>query len=109
MTATVHWTADRMLRHVIPDDQPPLWRDPTATVSIIEVAVSPDWIGRSVTALEQAAGARTAYLMRFGLGMLPTASTVLQDGDQVYMLVTDDIAADVRRVAAGTPQEGRSE
>ena len=29
--------------------------------------------------------------MRFGLGTLPTASTVLQDGDQVFMLVTDDM------------------
>ena len=29
--------------------------------------------------------------MRFGMGVLPTASTVLQDGDQVFMLVTDDI------------------
>ena len=40
-------------------------------------------------------GARVAYLMRFGIGTLPTASTVLQDGDQVFMLVTDDMVAEV--------------
>ena len=33
--------------------------------------------------------------MRFGMGMLGTPSTTIQDGDQVYMLVTDDTVADV--------------
>jgi trk system potassium uptake protein TrkA len=37
--------------------------------------------------------------MRFGLGMLPTPSTVLQDGDQVFMLVTDDM---IKRVTGAT-------
>ena len=37
--------------------------------------------------------------MRFGIGTLPTASTVLQDGDQVFMLVTDDMV--------GAGHEGR--
>jgi trk system potassium uptake protein TrkA len=41
--------------------------------------------------------------MRFGLGMLPTASTVIQDGDQVFMLVTDQIAGPVAKIAAAPP------
>jgi trk system potassium uptake protein TrkA len=47
-----------------------------------------------------------AYLMRFGMGMLGTPSTTIQDGDQVYMLVTDDTVADVLDVAAGAEKEG---
>jgi trk system potassium uptake protein len=103
--ATVRWTADRMMRHLVPEGNIEIFRDPTSTVAIIEVPVHPDWVGRPLRALEEATGTRTAYLMRFGVGALPTASTVLQDGDQVFMLVTDDIAAMVTKVA-GAPPEG---
>jgi len=44
--------------------------------------------------------------MRFGIGTLTTASTVLQDGDQVFMLVTDDMAAKVTEVTGTEPAIG---
>ena len=103
--ATVRWTADRMLRHLVPEATPELFRDPTSTVSIVEVPVHPDWIGRPLRALEEASGARVAYIMRFGIGTLPTASTTVQDGDQVFMLVTDEIVAAVTKIT-GSPPEG---
>ena len=104
--ATVRWTADRMLRHLVPEGNVEIFRDPTSTVSIIEVPVHKDWIGRPLQQLEQAVGARVAYLNRFGIGTLPTASTVVQEGDQVYMLVTDDINGPVTSVAAAPPEGG---
>ena len=97
--ATVRWTADRMVRHIVPDSTAELWRDPTSVVSLIEVPVHPDWVSQPLRALEEASGGRVAYVMRFGLGMLPTTSTMIQDGDQVFMLVTDDM---VERVKAAT-------
>ena len=100
--ATVRWTSDRMLRALVPHDHMELWRDPTSTVSIVEVPVHPDWVARPVRQLEEASGARTAFIMRFGIGTLTTPSTVLQDGDQVFMLLTDDMVAEVTRVT-GTP------
>jgi trk system potassium uptake protein TrkA len=102
--ATVRWTADRMLRHLVPEGNVEIFRDPSSTVSIIEVPVHPDWIGHPLRALEEATGTRTAYLVRFGVGMLPTASTVLQDGDQVFMVVTDELAASVVKVAGAAPE-----
>ena len=105
--ATVRWTADRMVRHLVPEGNVEIFRDPTSTVSIIEVPVHDDWIGRPLRLLEEATGARTAYLMRFGIGTLPTASTVIQEGDQVFMLVTDDIAGPVTSVAGTSPEGGR--
>src|SRR4051794_29845425 len=75
--ATVRWTADRMIRHLIPEGNVDVWRDPTSIVSIMEAPLHQGWITRKVQALEEASGARVAYVMRFGLGMLPTASTVL--------------------------------
>jgi trk system potassium uptake protein len=105
--ATVRWTADRMLRHLVPEGNVEIFRDPTSTVSIVEVPVHKEWVGKNMRALEDAVGARTAYLMRFGIGTLPTASTVLQEGDQVFMLVTDDIAGAVTKAAGAAPDGGQ--
>jgi trk system potassium uptake protein len=103
--ATVRWTADRMLRQLVHENVTELWRDPTSSVSIVEVPVDPEWIGRPLRTLEEASGARVAYLMRFGIGTLPTSSIQVQDGDQVFMLVTDDMVAGVTKVT-GAPPEG---
>jgi trk/ktr system potassium uptake protein len=99
--ATVRWTADRMVRHIVPDSTAELWRDPTSVVSLVEVPVHPDWVSQPLQALEEASGGRAAYIMRFGLGMLPTSSTVIQDGDQVFMLVTDDMVGRVKAATGG--------
>ncbi|HEX5595651.1 MAG TPA: TrkA family potassium uptake protein [Micromonosporaceae bacterium] len=101
--ATVRWTADRIFHHLVPESLE-IFRDPTSTVSIIEVPVHKDWIGRRLRDLEEAAGTRSAYLIRFGIGMLPTESTVLQEGDQLFMLVTDDLVTPVTTVAGSAPE-----
>jgi trk system potassium uptake protein TrkA len=103
--ATVRWTADRMLRHIVRDDLLEVWRDPTSTISIVEIVLHPGWIGRPVRAVEEACGARIAYVTRFGKSALPTPSMALQDSDHVYMLVSDEIAAVVREITAAAPEE----
>jgi trk system potassium uptake protein TrkA len=65
-----------------------------------------DWVGRPLRALEDATGTRAAFIMRFGIGTLPTASTVIQDGDQVFMLVTDAIVDSVTKISGGTSDGG---
>jgi len=104
--ATVRWTADRMMRYLVPEGVVELWRDPTSTVSIIEVPVHAGWISRPLKEFEEATGARTAYIMRFGIGTLPTPSTLLQDGDQVFMLATDDMVGPVTKISGGAPTTG---
>lgn len=103
--ATVRWTADRMLRALCPDGNIEIWRDPTSTVALLEIVVHPAWVGQRLAVLEEAAGARVAFVIRFGIGTLPTASTVIQDGDQVYVLATDDMVDQVTKIA-GTAPEG---
>ncbi|MEU4214390.1 TrkA family potassium uptake protein [Actinoplanes sp. NPDC026623] len=98
--ATIRWAADRMVRHLVPEGTVEVFRDPTSSVSIVEAPLHRDWVGQTVRSLEDATGARVAYLMRFGIGSLATPSTVLQDGDQVFMLVTDDIVHNVLGGAA---------
>jgi trk system potassium uptake protein len=101
--ATVRWTADRMVRHLVPEGYTDLWRDPTGVVAMVEVPLHAGWLSLPVRSLEVASGARVAYLMRFGLGALPTPSTVLQEGDQVFMLVTDEMLEPVTAVTGAPP------
>jgi trk system potassium uptake protein len=103
--ATVRWTADRIVRQLLPGEVVELWRDPTSTVSMIGIPVHEGWIARPLRDFEEACGARVAYLMRFGIGTLPSASMVLQDGDQVYMLLTDDLVDGVTAVSGSAPAE----
>jgi trk system potassium uptake protein TrkA len=104
--ATIRWAADRMVRHLVPDGTVEVFRDPTSVISIVEAPLHGDWVGKTIKSLEESTGARVAYLMRFGMGMLGTPSTVLQDGDQAYLLVSDDTVAAVLDIAAGAEKEG---
>jgi trk system potassium uptake protein TrkA len=104
--ATIRWAADRMYRFLVPEDRVEVFRDPTSVVSIVETPLHRDWIGRTVKSLEDRTGARVAYLARFGMGMLAQPSTMLQDGDQVYMLVTDETVDQVLDIAQGADKEG---
>ncbi len=95
--ATVRWTADQMLRRLLPEGAAPLWRDPTGSIVLAEVAYDDHWLGEKVTALEEAARTRIAFISRLGEAMLPGPGTVLQEGDELY-LVTDE--RDLDRIAA---------
>lgn len=88
--ATVRWTADQMLRRLLPEGAATLWRDPTGTVVLAEVAACDDWLGAKVSALESAAQARIAYISRLGETLLPGHGTVLQQGDVLYVLARED-------------------
>lgn len=104
--ATIRWAADRMYRFLVPENRVEVFRDPTSVVSIVETPLHRDWIGQTVKSLEDRTGARVAYLARFGMGTLAQPSTVLQDGDQVYMLVTDETVEQVLDAAQGADKEG---
>jgi trk system potassium uptake protein TrkA len=97
--ATIRWAADRMVRHLIPEGTVEVFRDPTSAVSIVEAPLHRDWVGQTIKSLEDSTGARVAYLVRFGIGSLATPNTVLQDGDQVFFVVTDDIVEGVLAAA----------
>jgi trk system potassium uptake protein TrkA len=93
--ATVRWTADQMLRRLLPEGSEPMWRDPSGEVVLAEVTVDSSWIGEKVGVLEEAAEIRVAFLARMGDGIVPNADTVLQDGDVVHVMAR---AADMERI-----------
>ncbi len=95
--ATVRWTADQMLRRLLPEGAEPLWRDPTGAIVLAEVACVDDWLGEKASALEDAAGVRIAYISRLGEAILPKHGTVLQEGDVLHVIADEH---DLERIAA---------
>jgi trk system potassium uptake protein TrkA len=105
--ATVRWTADQMLRRLLPDGAEPLWRDPTGTIVLAEVACSDAWFGEKVKMLEEAAGARIAFISRLGETILPTPGTVLQEGDVLHIIARESDIERIAAVFAGRREGGR--
>ena len=101
--ATVRWAADQVLRKLLPSGSEPQWRDPSGSVRLIEVHANSDWVGTTISAMETATRAKIPFLMRFGTGIVPTASTVFQDGDLIYAAVTNEQVPDVEDVLADPP------
>ena len=84
--ATVRWTADQMLRRLLPEGAESLWRDPTGAVELAEVAYDPAWVGEKAHAVEEAVRVRIAFITRLGEAMLPSPGTVLQEGDVLHVI-----------------------
>jgi trk system potassium uptake protein TrkA len=103
--ATVRWTANQMLRRLLPQGTAGEYRDASGTLMLGEVAVDLGWVGRRISELEEAAGCRVAYLTRLGEGMLPTPATVYQEGDLVHVMMRADDVAAVERRLGKAPEE----
>jgi len=93
--ATVRWTADQMLRQLLPGALNEDYRDPSGRVLLAQAHVNAGWIGHAYTRLESEVGIRVAFVTRLGEGMLPTSHTVYQEGDLVHVLINE---ADTDRV-----------
>ncbi|MDF2092314.1 TrkA family potassium uptake protein [Knoellia sp. 3-2P3] len=102
--ATVKWTADQMLRRLLPQGHVPEFTDPSGKIVLAEVPVNPGWVGRRITDLEGASGGRVAFLTRLGSGMLPGADTVYQEGDLLHVATLAEELPVVERVLDSAPQ-----
>ena len=103
--ATVSWTAGQILRRLTPAGSADEYRDPSGKVTLAEVALSPAWIARRARALERATGGRVAFITRYGDPVIPDEDTVVQEGDIVHMLFTEDQRERVERWCASGPEE----
>jgi len=104
--ATVRWTADQMLRRLLPDGAEPLWRDPSGKIVLAEVAFADTWMGEKASALEEAAHTRIAFISRLGEAMTCPPGTVLQEGDVVHVIAPE---ADLERITAVFAARGEGE
>lgn len=102
--ATVKWTADQVMRRLLPEGADTEWVDPSGTVRLAEVHAAKDWIGQPVTAVEESSGARVAFLTRYGDGLLPSADTVIQEGDLIHVVMRVDDTARVVHALENPPE-----
>jgi trk system potassium uptake protein TrkA len=106
--ATVPWTASRLLKSVLGDTTAEAWRDPSGAIALVAVAPHEGWIGRSLADFESATGARAALFTRFGTGHMPASNTLIQSGDLLHMLTTDDHRHALREIATAAPSGGHA-
>jgi trk/ktr system potassium uptake protein len=102
---TVRWTVDQMIRRLLPSGAEPEWRDPTGSVRLAEIHVHTGWVGRRALDIETATGARLAFLVRLGEGLLPKPDTVIQEGDLVHVLLLESEARAVEAKLGSEPEE----
>ena len=101
--ATVKWTADQMVRRLLPRGVVPDYTDASRSVHLAEVSVPPSWVGTRLTDLERATSTRVAFVTRLGSARLPKPDTVHQEGDVLHLLVPDAAVTEVEKVLDAGP------
>ncbi|HET7388101.1 MAG TPA: TrkA family potassium uptake protein [Nocardioidaceae bacterium] len=103
--ATVRWTADQVLRRILPAGAEPDFRDPTGTIRVDQVPVTEIWVGQRTVKFQEQSGSRIAWIDRLGEGMLPTRETVIQEGDMLHLVMREGDADKVYAVFNEGPED----
>jgi len=97
--ATVSWTVTEIMKAVLPTGATEEFTDPTGTVTLAEVPLHELWFGRNASELEEATGARIAFVTRYGAAVLPTKTLVLQQDDSLHLLFSPGERARIEGIA----------
>lgn len=104
--ATVSWSTGQIMRQILPLGAQNEYTDPSGAVVLAQVHVGQHWLGLRTTDLEEASGARVAFLTRYGQAFIPTQESVIQDGDLVHALYEVDARDRVERAFETGSGEG---
>lgn len=85
--ATIRWTSDQIMRHMIPIGATNEFLDPSGKVSLLQVDYDPSWNSHSVDEIQELTSVRVAFITRFGDAFLPSGETLLQENDLLHVLV----------------------
>jgi trk system potassium uptake protein TrkA len=102
--ATVKWTADQVLRRILPAGAEPDFRDPSGTIRLDQLRVNEAWVGQRTVKFQEQSGSRIAWIDRLGEGMLPTRDTVIQEGDTLHLVMREENAGRVYSVYNDGPE-----
>jgi trk system potassium uptake protein TrkA len=103
--ATVKWTADQVVRRLLPAGAEPDFRDPSGTIRVDQVPVPEQWVGHLSVLFEQQSQSRIAWIDRLGEGMLPTRDTVIQEGDLLHLVMREENAPHAYTALTEGPEE----
>jgi len=87
--ATVRWTADQVLRRLLPAGAEPDFRDPSGTIRVDAILVNDQWTGQRTITFQQQSQARVAWIERLGEGMIPNRDSVMQEGDILHVVMRE--------------------
>lgn len=104
--ATVRWTTDQMLRHILPDDVPVAYTVDNGEVVVTAVYAPQEIIGKHVTNLEVEGRWRIVAVSRFGVPRVPDKALTVQDGDILYVSA---VRGDAATIADELKKVGRPE
>ncbi|HEY0949173.1 TrkA family potassium uptake protein [Nocardioides sp.] len=103
--ATVKWTADQVLRRLLPAGAEPDFRDPSGTIRLDQLPAPEPWIGHRTVHFQEQVGCRIAWIDRLGEGMLPTRESVIQEGDILHVTMREDNAPRAYQVIDRGPDD----
>ena len=103
--ATVKWTADQVLRRLLPAGAEPDFRDPSGTIRLDQVPITEAWIGTRTVHFQEQSQSRIAWIDRLGEGVLPTRDSVIQEGDMLHLVMREANAQHVYDTLTAGPQE----
>ena len=98
--ATVAWTTEQMMRHLLPGDPAQLWTDETGAAVMHRVDLNRTWYGRRAEELTFGLPSRVAMIYREGGVIVPTADSVLQEGDEPILLSAKEALDEVNEHCA---------
>lgn len=104
--ATVTWTAERVMRRILPEESGIEWVDPTAKVTMIERELPPNLIGKRYVSLDVPGRARVVAISRLGAAMIPSDDLVGQEGDIVHLAVGTSDVNDVMNIIGAAASNG---
>jgi trk system potassium uptake protein TrkA len=102
--ATVKWTADQVLRRMLPASAEPDFRDPSGTIRLDQVPITESWVGQRTIDFQMQSKSRIAWIDRLGEGMLPSRDSVIQEGDLLHLAMREENAAHAYQVIDRGPE-----
>ena len=103
--ATVKWTADQVLRRLLPAGAEPDFRDPSGTIRVDQVPIPEQWVGQRTIHFQEQTESRIAWIDRLGEGILPNRESVIQEGDLIHLVMREERAAHAFKVIDSGPEE----
>ena len=103
--ATVKWTADQVLRRLLPAGAEPDFRDPSGTIRLDQLPAPESWVGHRTVHFQEQVGCRIAWIDRLGEGMLPARESVIQENDILHVTMREDNAPRAYQVIDRGPDE----
>lgn len=95
------------MRRILPTGAKSQWQDASGRVQLVESSLHSGWFGNQVISIEKLTKARVAFVTRLGEGLIPDEHSVLQEGDVVHLLVTEDELKNVDAALKNPPGEKR--